>query len=93
VRATSGVMTTDGTVGISATGSLNASTLRDTLAALPADGTYELLCHPGYNDVDLDRVTTRLRNHRELEYRELLEQIPALRAQANAPRLIHYGDL
>jgi predicted glycoside hydrolase/deacetylase ChbG (UPF0249 family) len=92
-RATEGIQTTDGTIGISATGSLNAETLRKTLAALPNHGIYELLCHPGYNDPDLDRVTTRLRSHRELEYRVLLQQIPVLRSQPNAPHLIHYGDL
>jgi predicted glycoside hydrolase/deacetylase ChbG (UPF0249 family) len=92
-RATTGILTTDGTIGISATGSLNADTLRDTLASLPDHGTFELLCHPGYNDADLDRVTTRLHSHRELEYQALLQQIPLLRSQPNAPHLIHYGDL
>jgi predicted glycoside hydrolase/deacetylase ChbG (UPF0249 family) len=92
-NATKGITTTDGTVGISATGSLNADTLRATLATLPGHGTFELLCHPGYNDADLDQVTTRLRAHRELEYRALLTQIPQLRLQPNAPHLIHYGEI
>jgi hopanoid biosynthesis associated protein HpnK len=92
-RRATHIRATDGTIGISATGSLNAETLRDTLATLPFEGTFELLCHPGYNDADLGRVTTRLRNHREVEYRALLEQIPLLRSQPNAPHLIHYGDL
>jgi predicted glycoside hydrolase/deacetylase ChbG (UPF0249 family) len=92
-RATPNTLTTDGTLGISATGGLNADTLRDTLAALPDYGTYELLCHPGYNDSDLDAITTRLRTHRETEYHALLTQISQLRLQPNPPQLIHYGAL
>jgi len=30
------------------------------LHAIPAEGTFELCCHPGYNDSDLDRIATRL---------------------------------
>jgi predicted glycoside hydrolase/deacetylase ChbG (UPF0249 family) len=84
---------TDGTIGISATGNLNAETLKATLDALPSSGTFEILCHPGYNDADLDRITTRLRSHREIEYQALLEQIPKLALQPNPPKLIHYGNL
>ena len=65
------VLTTQGTIGISATGRLNESTLRQIIAALP-DGTWELVCHPGYNDRDLDAVTTRLRETREIEREALL---------------------
>lgn len=87
------VLTTDGTVAISATGSLDTSSLAQILAALPATGTYELCCHPGYNDRDLDRITTRLRAHRDIERLALLEEIPRLLAQPNPPALIHYGNL
>jgi predicted glycoside hydrolase/deacetylase ChbG (UPF0249 family) len=87
------VITTQGTVGISATGNLSATALTQILNALPPEGTYELVCHPGYNDRDLDRVTTRLRAHREIEMQALLAAIPARLAQPNAPQLIHYGSL
>jgi hypothetical protein len=60
---------------------------------MPATGTFELVCHPGYNDRDLDRVTTRLRSHREIEMQALLSAIPARLSQPNAPTLIHYGSL
>jgi len=30
-------------------------------------GTWELVCHPGYNDPDLARVRTKLRESREVE--------------------------
>ena len=87
------VVTTDGTVGVSATGNLNTTTLSQILHALPSEGIFELVCHPGYNDRDLDRITTRLRTHREIEMNALLTAIPSTIAQPNAPRLIHYGSL
>jgi chitin disaccharide deacetylase len=87
------VLTTDGTIGISATGHLDAGTLRQILEALPAEGSFELVCHPGYNDGELDRVTTRLRTHRDIERLALLSELPLLSLHPNAPRLIHYGEL
>ncbi|WP_433972130.1 ChbG/HpnK family deacetylase [Tunturiibacter lichenicola] len=87
------VLTTDGTIGISTTGNLYGKTLREILHALPADGSFELCCHPGYNDRDLDEVTTRLRTHRDVERTALLVEIPARALQPNAPQLIHYGEL
>jgi predicted glycoside hydrolase/deacetylase ChbG (UPF0249 family) len=87
------ILTTDGTVAISATGQFDGATLAQLLAALPPTGTYEVCCHPGYNDRDLDRITTRLRSHRDAERQALLTEIPHAVAQPNAPTLIHYGDL
>jgi chitin disaccharide deacetylase len=87
------VLTTDGTIGISATGHLNDSSLRQILNALPSDGTFELCCHPGYNDADLDRVTTRLRAHRDVERLALLTEVPRILMNQNAPQLINYGGL
>jgi len=87
------ILTTGGTVGVSATGNLNTTTLAQILSSLPVEGTYELVCHPGYNDSDLDRVTTRLRAHREIEMQALLSAIPSALSQPNAPTLIHYGSL
>src|SRR5579875_91636 len=65
------IRTTDGTVGISATGHLDEATLRNLLNALP-DGIWELVCHPGYNDAELNSITTRLRATREVERQALL---------------------
>jgi predicted glycoside hydrolase/deacetylase ChbG (UPF0249 family) len=87
------VLTTDGTLAISATGDLNVRTLTETLRALPSEGVFELCCHPGYNDRDLDAVDTRLRATRETEREALLAVIPELTSQPNAPELIHYGNL
>jgi predicted glycoside hydrolase/deacetylase ChbG (UPF0249 family) len=87
------VLTTDGTVAISATGQLNAATLGEILRALPLSGIYELCCHPGYNDGELDRVATRLRAHREVEREALLAELPRALGAVNSPSLDHYGSL
>jgi len=86
-------LTTGGTVGVSATGNLNAATLTQILNALPTEGAYELVCHPGYNDHDLDRVATRLRRHREIEMQALRAVIPQALAKPNAPTRVHFGAL
>jgi predicted glycoside hydrolase/deacetylase ChbG (UPF0249 family) len=70
------VLTTDGTIGISATGHLNRQALEDIVKAVP-DGLWEIVCHPGYNDRDLDAVTTRLRVTREIEREALLQVFPS----------------
>jgi len=87
------VLTTDGTIGISATGNLYNKTLHDILYAMPSEGTFELCCHPGYNDSDLDLITTRLRTHRDIERNALLTGVPAIALHPNAPELINYGNL
>jgi predicted glycoside hydrolase/deacetylase ChbG (UPF0249 family) len=77
-----GLLTPDGVVGVIETGSADSSgdssgkssgyssLLRQTLASLP-DGTWELVCHPGYNDADLRAAGTRLVDSREMERRLL----------------------
>jgi chitin disaccharide deacetylase len=87
------VLTTDGTIGITATGDLYSETLREILHATPPEGTFELCCHPGYNDSDLDSIVTRLRDHRDVERNALLTEVPAIALHPNAPQLINYGDL
>jgi predicted glycoside hydrolase/deacetylase ChbG (UPF0249 family) len=74
-----GLLTPDGVIGVIETGSLDrpgqnsaySSLLRQTLAGLP-EGTWELVCHPGYNDADLRATRTRLLDSREDERRLLL---------------------
>jgi len=87
------VLTTDGTIAISATGHLNSTTLAEILLALPAEGTYELCCHPGYCDDDLSRVKARLRAHRDVEREALLSEVSGVLNRPNAPVPMHYGDL
>lgn len=86
------ILTTHGTLGISATGDLNRSSLTAILDAMP-DGLWELVCHPGYNDSDLDAITTRLRAHREIEVDALLHAVTHNPPHPRAVARIHYGDL
>jgi predicted glycoside hydrolase/deacetylase ChbG (UPF0249 family) len=65
-----GLATPDGVVGVVETGAASAERLSETLKSLP-EGTWELVCHPGYNDDELKAVRTRLRESREVE-RQLL---------------------
>lgn len=69
-----GLLTPDGVIGVIETGLVDSfvysSLLRQTLANLP-DGTWELVCHPGYNDAELRRAGTRLLESREEERRLL----------------------
>jgi hypothetical protein len=64
--AEEGFTTTDGALGVLATGTLDAATLASLLSKLPA-GTWELVTHPGYNDADLAQAHTRLLASRETE--------------------------
>ncbi len=73
-----GLLTPDGVIGVIETGVAGSpgdsrgygSLLRQTLASLP-EGTWELVCHPGYNDADLRAARTRLLDSREEERRLL----------------------
>lgn len=66
-----GFSTTDGSLGVVSTGTLNEARLRAMLEKVP-QGTWELVCHPGYNDSDLAAVRTILRESREVEMKTLL---------------------
>ncbi len=61
-----GMMTPDGCIGIAATGGLNFETFRALMENLP-EGSWEFVCHPGYNDRELDGIKTRLKDSREKE--------------------------
>lgn len=87
-----GLTTTDGAIGVLATGTLNAETLRRLLAAMP-DGTWELVCHPGYVDAALDGVRTRLRESRATEHEAILEVIPSYSKAHPEVKLMHFGGL
>ena len=84
--------TPDGTFAIVATGSLEERLLRRMIEHLP-EGTWELVCHPGYNDADLQNVRTRLRESREQELRILTSQSTRDLLAANGVEVISYRDL
>jgi chitin disaccharide deacetylase len=66
-----GMATPDGTFGIVVTGALDEK-LFAAIAAIVPEGTWEFVCHPGYNDRDLQSAKTRLRESRETELRVLI---------------------
>jgi hopanoid biosynthesis associated protein HpnK len=87
-----GMLTPDGTVGIVATGAMDASLFESIVNSLP-EGTWELVCHPGYNDADLGSIRTRLRESRAQEL-EILTSPEARKILAHSGvRLISYREL
>jgi predicted glycoside hydrolase/deacetylase ChbG (UPF0249 family) len=70
-----GFATTDGSLGVASTGTLDRSSLHALLQRMP-EGTFELVSHPGYNDEELAQVRTKLRESREIEMSALMEISP-----------------
>lgn len=79
IVAEEGFTTTDGALGVLATGTLDAATLTALLRKLPT-GTWEVVTHPGYNDAALAQAHTRLLASRETERQALraLEQFSGI---------------
>jgi hopanoid biosynthesis associated protein HpnK len=86
------MVTPNGTLGIIVTGALDEKLFRSIAEIIP-EGTWEFVCHPGYNDDDLKSVKTRLRASRETELRVLtMPQAGELLAQQGI-ELISYRNL
>jgi len=87
IVAEEGFTTTDGAIGVLATGTLDSKTVSSLLRSIPP-GTWELVTHPGYNDADLAQARTRLLASRETEREALyaLKEFPAI-------ELISFVDL
>jgi len=86
-----GLRTPSGITGVIETGSINASLLRQALIYLP-DGTWELVCHPGYDDPDLRAARTRLLESREEERRLLVSTELRTFLEEQKIRLINYRE-
>jgi chitin disaccharide deacetylase len=69
--AQEGFVTTDGSIGVLATGTLNLSVVHALISAMP-EGTFEFVSHPGYRDEALSRANTRLLESREIERNALV---------------------
>ncbi len=82
----------DGTLGIEVTGTLDETLFHAIARSIP-DGTWEFVCHPGYNDSELQATKTRLRESRGTELRVLT--LPAAREVLlhQGVELISYRDL
>ncbi len=87
-----GLATTDGAIGVLATGTLDAETLTSLLNAMPP-GTWELVCHPGHVDDALNQAHTRLRESRAIEHAALVKVIPAFLSAHPNVTPIHFGQL
>ncbi|HLW89303.1 MAG TPA: ChbG/HpnK family deacetylase [Terriglobales bacterium] len=90
--ADSGMITTDGSLGVVATGALDDRLIQFILETLP-EGTWELVTHPGYNDADLQGVATRLRESRQLELKALTSASARQLLGHKGIQLISYRDL
>jgi hopanoid biosynthesis associated protein HpnK len=87
-----GMKVPDGTFGIALTGFMSRERLTNLIDAMP-EGTWELVCHPGYNDAELGRVGTRLRASR-FEELELLTGAEIRQAlESHGVQLISYREL
>jgi chitin disaccharide deacetylase len=87
-----GIVSTDGTVGITVTGLLDQPKLLRIFEALP-EGTWELVCHPGYSDADLQSAGTRLTQSREIELAALTSEVTKKTLARLKIELISYADL
>jgi predicted glycoside hydrolase/deacetylase ChbG (UPF0249 family) len=77
--------------GISQTGFLDATAIRRILQNLQP-GTSELMCHPGYRDVNLERTGTRLLTEREIEIQGLTAGSVKNLALSGGIQLWNYRD-
>jgi chitin disaccharide deacetylase len=87
-----GLVTPDGTLGIVVTGALDEKLFRAIAEIIP-EGTWEFVCHPGYNDDDLKSAKTRLRESREIELRVLTMPQAQEFLVRQGIELISYRDL
>jgi predicted glycoside hydrolase/deacetylase ChbG (UPF0249 family) len=71
IVAQEGFVTTDGAIGVLATGTLELAVVNALISAMP-EGTFEFVSHPGYRDEVLARANTRLRESREIERNALV---------------------
>jgi len=87
-----GFTTPDGTLGIVVTGALDETLFYAIARSIP-EGTWEFVCHPGYNDRDLQAGKTRLRESRETELHVLT--LPEARhvLEQQGIELISYREL
>jgi hopanoid biosynthesis associated protein HpnK len=90
--ARQGIATTDGTLGIVVTGTLDENLFRAIAAVIP-EGTWEFVCHPGYNDSDLQAANTRLLASRETELKVLTMPDARHILEQNGISLISYRGL
>jgi chitin disaccharide deacetylase len=87
-----GFSTPDGTLGIVVTGVLDETLFHAIARSIP-EGTWEFVCHPGYNDAALQSANTRLRESREIELRVLTLPVAREVLAQQGIQLISYREL
>jgi predicted glycoside hydrolase/deacetylase ChbG (UPF0249 family) len=90
--ARQGLRTTDGAFGVLETGMLDLELFVAIASNIP-EGTWEFVCHPGYNDSDLDQVRTRLRASRQQELQVLTSPAAREALERRGVELITYSEL
>ncbi|HZU41073.1 MAG TPA: ChbG/HpnK family deacetylase [Terriglobales bacterium] len=87
-----GMVTPDGTFGMVVTGALDERLFQAILGSIPP-GTWEFVCHPGYNDAELGGVRTRLRESRVQELQLLTSAGGREILNRNGVELISYREI
>jgi hopanoid biosynthesis associated protein HpnK len=86
-----GLKTPDFFCGVRLTGLLDAEAVQRVITSL-ADGTTELMCHPGEYDDELELAATRLKRERQRELEALTDEHARRLASAGSVRLINYRE-
>jgi chitin disaccharide deacetylase len=84
------MITSNGSAGVIATGSLDQEFLLATIRTLP-EGEWELVCHPGYMDADLAGAGTRLLESRRVELDALMSEQTRHALQERGVELVSYA--
>lgn len=87
-----GLRTPDGSFGVVSTGALDSELFAAIVNCIP-DGTWEFVCHPGYNDSELAGVRTRLRESRPKELEVLTSAAAREALDRRGIQLISYREL
>lgn len=87
-----GLCTSDGCLGIAATGEFDEKLMLTIISTMP-EGTWELVCHPGYDDAALRSTSTRLLGSRELELSALTSRDNHKFLAEHQIELISYKDI
>jgi len=87
-----GLITPSGSFGVVSTGALDLVLFEAILDCIP-EGSWEFVCHPGYNDAELAGVHTRLRDSRVKELEVLTSEAAREALAQRGIELISYHEL
>jgi len=90
--AAHGMTTPDGSFGVVVTGALTQNLFDAVVGCIP-EGTWEFVCHPGYNNADMEKIRTRLRSSRDVELRILTSDATKTSLRRHGIELISYKSI